>query len=83
VCTGISKKVEWVAQRETEAFINRALTVAGEKKMLMKLDDQLEKFMGNRELAHIKINGVSEKQVMLIKAVAVLFRMRTIQSDSR
>jgi hypothetical protein len=49
----------------------------------MKLDDQLEKFMGNRELAHIKINGVSEKQVMLIKAVAVLFRMRTIQSDSR
>jgi len=68
--------------RDTEAFIARAMTVAGEQKMLLKLDDQFEKFMGNRELQHIKINGVSDKQVMLIKAVSVLFRLRTMQSDN-
>ena len=68
--------------RETEALIQKALAVPNERKMLLKLDDQFEKFMGNREIQHIKINGVSDKQVMLIKAVAVLFRLRTMQMDS-
>jgi hypothetical protein len=68
--------------RDTEALIGRAMGVPGERRMLLKLDDQFEKFMGNRELQHIKINGVSEKQVTLIRAVAVLFHMRTVQSDS-
>jgi hypothetical protein len=71
-----------VLLRETEAVISRAITIPGERKMLLKLDDQLEKFMGNRDLQHIKINGVSEKQVVLIKAVAVLFRMRTVLSNN-
>lgn len=67
--------------RDTEAMISRAMDIPGERRMLLKLDDQFEKFMGNRELQHIKINGVSDKQVSLIKAVAVLFRLRTLQSD--
>ena len=71
-----------VLLRDTDAFITRALAVAGEQKMLFKLDDQFEKFMSNHELQHIKINGVSDKQVMLIKAVSVLFRLRTMQSDN-
>jgi hypothetical protein len=71
-----------VLLRETDALIARAMAVPNERKMLLKLDDQFEKFMGNRELQHIKINGVSEKQVTLIKAVAVLFRLRTVLVES-
>jgi len=36
--------------RDTEAMISRAMEVPGERRMLLKLDDQFEKFMGNREL---------------------------------
>ena len=98
--------------RESEAVVARALHIPGERKMLMKLDDQLEKFMGNNELQHIKcvgcvrkikiitckchdppstqthhvckrrINGVSEKQMSLIKAVGILFHMRMVQAGA-
>ena len=71
-----------VLLRETEALVARAMAVPNERKMLLKLDDQFEKFMGNRELQNIKINGVSEKQVTLIKAVAVFFRLRTMQVEN-
>ena len=71
-----------VLLRETEALVARAMAVPNERKMLLKLDDQFEKFMSNRELQNIKINGVSEKQVTLIKAVAVFFRLRTMQVEN-
>ena len=78
-------EIRWrdaVLLRETEALVTRAMAVPNERKMLLKLDDQFEKFMSNRELQNIKINGVSEKQVTLIKAVAVFFRLRTMQVEN-
>lgn len=52
--------------RESEAVVARALHIPGERKMLMKLDDQLEKFMGNNELQHIKCVRCIRNRIRII-----------------
>ena len=75
-------RVQATTVAETERrdrFIRKALGNPKSRAMLLKLDQQYERFLANTELQQLRFNGVSQAQAEMVAAVASIFGLDTSQ----